>query len=114
VAGAVDEKTLQFAVHAGAFGSSFFLSASDVNTLARGETDAPKPTPTGSMTLMLEIKQESNAGRINSGSTAESMKTQAFHPEVTSCHSQLWSPRQSLPVYLAKLHRTRVTAREET
>src|SRR5580693_6884326 len=44
--------------------------------LARGETDTPKPTATGSVTLMLEINQESNAGRINSGSTAKSLKTQ--------------------------------------
>jgi hypothetical protein len=83
----VDEKTWQRAVHAGAFGASFFLSASDVNTLARGETDTPKPTPTDSMTLMTEIKQESNAGRINSGSTAKSVKTQAFYSEVNSCQS---------------------------
>ena len=52
----MDEKTWQRAVHTGAFGASFFLSASDVTALARGETDTPKPTPTGSMTLMLEIK----------------------------------------------------------
>src|ERR1035438_9142077 len=36
---------------------------------------------------MLEIKQESNAGRINSGSTAKSVKTQAFYSEVNSCQS---------------------------
>jgi hypothetical protein len=77
----------QRAEHTGAFGASFFLLASDVKTLARGEIDTPKPTPTGSMTLMLEIKQESNAGRINSGSTAKSVKTQAFHSEVNSCQS---------------------------
>jgi hypothetical protein len=40
------------------------------------------------MTLMLEIKQESNAGRINSGLTAKSVKTQAFHSEVNSCQSR--------------------------
>ena len=39
------------------------------------------------MILMLEIKQESNAGRINSGSTAKSVKTQAFSSEVSSCES---------------------------
>ena len=82
-----DEKTWQRAVHTGAFGASFFLSVSDVKTLARGETDIPKPTPTGSMTLMLEIEQESNAGRINSESTAKSLKTQAFYSEVNSCQS---------------------------
>jgi len=37
--------------------------------------------------LMLEIKQESNAGRINSGSTAKSVKPQAFYSEVNSCQS---------------------------
>ena len=40
-----------------------------------------------SVTLMLEINQESNAGRINSGSTAKSLKTQAFYSEVNSCQS---------------------------
>lgn len=85
--GKVDEKTWQRVVHAGAFGASFFLSASDVKTLARGETDTPQPTPTGSMTLMLEIKRESNAGRINSGSTVKSVKAQAFYSEVNSCKS---------------------------
>ena len=39
------------------------------------------------MTLMLEIKQESNAGRINSGSTAKSVKTQALYSEVNSRES---------------------------
>jgi hypothetical protein len=39
---AVDEKTWQRAVHTSAFGASFFLLASDVKTLARGETDTPK------------------------------------------------------------------------
>jgi hypothetical protein len=39
------------------------------------------------MTLMLEIKQERNAGRINSGSIAKSVKTQAFYSEVNSCES---------------------------
>jgi hypothetical protein len=50
--------------------------------LARAETDTPKPTPTGSVTLMLEINQESNAGRINSGSTGKSLKTQAFYSQM--------------------------------
>jgi hypothetical protein len=66
-------------VHTGAFGASFFLSASDVKTLARGETNTPKPKPTGSVTLMLEINQESNTGRINSGSPAKSVKAQALY-----------------------------------
>jgi hypothetical protein len=83
----VDEKTWQRAVHTGALGASFFLSASDVKTLARGETDTPKPTPTGSVTLMLEIHEESNAGRIKSGSTAKFVKAQAFYSEVNSCQS---------------------------
>ena len=48
-----------------------------------------KPPADGSMTLMLEIKQEGNAGRINSGSTAKSVKTQAFYSEVNSCESAL-------------------------
>jgi len=39
----VDEKTWQRAVHTGAFAASFFLLASDVKTLARGDTDTPKP-----------------------------------------------------------------------
>jgi hypothetical protein len=48
---AADEKTWQRAVHTGAFGASFFLSVSDVKTLARGETDIPKPPPTACMTF---------------------------------------------------------------
>jgi hypothetical protein len=59
--------------------------------LARGETDTPKPTATGSVTLMLEINQESNAGRINSGSTAKSLKTQVFYSQMNS-----FQPRQSV------------------
>jgi len=39
------------------------------------------------MTVMLEIKQESNAGRINSGSIAKSVKAQVFYSEVNSCQS---------------------------
>jgi hypothetical protein len=38
-------------VQTGAFAASFFLSVSDAKTLARGETDIPKPTPTASMTF---------------------------------------------------------------
>jgi len=36
-----DEKTWQRAVHTGTFGVSYFLSVSDIKTLARGETDIP-------------------------------------------------------------------------
>jgi hypothetical protein len=62
--------------------------------LARGETDTPKPTPTGSVTLMLEINQESNARRINSGSTAKSLKTQVFYSQVNFSRSHQSGPLQ--------------------
>jgi hypothetical protein len=94
---AADEKTWQRAVHNGAFGASFFLSASDVEMLARGETDTPKPMPTGSVTLMLEIHPESNAGRINSGSTRKSVKAQAFYSEVIPASSSFG--RVARPVF---------------
>lgn len=44
--------------------------------LARGEIDIEPPICF--LALMLEIRQESNAVRINSGSTAKSLKIQAF------------------------------------
>jgi len=36
---------------------------------------------------MLEIKQGTNAGQINSGSTAKCLKTQAFYSQVNSCQA---------------------------
>jgi len=53
------------------------------------------------MTLMPEIKQGINAGRVNSGSTAKCLKTQAFYPQVNSRQSTLLTIRSRTAVQVA-------------